>query len=35
MQSDLTEDEFRGFVVALGRHFEGAPFDETASSEGG
>jgi len=30
MQADLTEDEFRAFVVVLARHFEGRPFDETA-----
>ena len=30
MQSDLTEAEFREFVITLARHFQGAPFDESA-----
>jgi hypothetical protein len=30
MQTDLTEAEFRAFVITLARHFQGAPFDESA-----
>lgn len=30
MQTDLTEIEFREFVITLARHFQGAPFDESA-----
>lgn len=30
MQTDLTEAEFREFVITLARHFQGAPFDESA-----
>jgi hypothetical protein len=30
MQTDLTEAEFREFVITLARHFEGTPFVESA-----
>jgi len=30
MQTDLAEAEFRQFVITLARHFQGAPFDESA-----
>jgi hypothetical protein len=30
MQTDLTEAEFREFVLALARHFQGTAFDESA-----
>src|SRR4051794_35221831 len=33
MQTDLTESEFREFVITLAGHFQGAPFDESAFPE--
>jgi len=30
MQTDLKETAFREFVITLAKHFQGAPFDESA-----